>query len=330
MGHSQGGLLTKMTAIDSGDTFWNLASNTKFADIDLDPEQRETIKKMAFIEPVPSVKRVIFLSTPHRGSYIAGSWLAHQMARLIVMPADVTRLGADLVNRNRAKLKGRFTGMGTSVIGMTPGQPFIEALSEMPIVPGVKANSIIAVTDPDVPRDQASDGVVEYSSAHIEPVESEFVVVSGHSCQDNPHTIQEVRRILLEHIKEFDRSQGKISPAAAPPSVVDKTDQGASGDELPTKAPDRPPLRRHRQSEDAAARRRRPADRPAGDLVRRSARLPLARTDGDPARRRRPVRARRGRDPVRRPSAATQGRCAGGDVPAVRRLVRDDPAVERS
>jgi hypothetical protein len=43
---------------------------------------------------------------------------------------------------------------------------------------------------------QGDDGVVKYSSAHIEPVESELVVNSSHSTQDNPHTIEEVRRIL--------------------------------------------------------------------------------------------------------------------------------------
>jgi len=41
--------------------------------------------------------------------------------------------------------------------------------------------------------------VVEYQSAHIDGVESELVVHSGHSAQDHPDTIEEVRRILLEH-----------------------------------------------------------------------------------------------------------------------------------
>jgi len=76
MGHSQGGLLTKMMALDSGDTMWKLASDTPLDDLDLDPEQRERVRSIAFFKPVPSVKRLIFLSTPHRGSYLAGNWLA--------------------------------------------------------------------------------------------------------------------------------------------------------------------------------------------------------------------------------------------------------------
>jgi hypothetical protein len=44
---------------------------------------------------------------------------------------------------------------------------------------------------------------VEYKSAHIEPVKSELIVKnSGHSAQDHPEAIEEVRRILLEHLRE--------------------------------------------------------------------------------------------------------------------------------
>jgi len=44
--------------------------------------------------------------------------------------------------------------------------------------------------------------VVEYQSAHIEPVDSEKVVRSPHSTQSVPATIEEVRRILRLHLKE--------------------------------------------------------------------------------------------------------------------------------
>ena len=73
----------------------------------------------------------------------------------------------------------------------------------------------VRVDDPDDPLDEADDGVVEYTSAHIDDVESELIVVSGHSCQDNPNAINEVRRILLEHIAEYDASQGITSEATA-------------------------------------------------------------------------------------------------------------------
>jgi hypothetical protein len=49
------------------------------------------------------------------------------------------------------------------------------------------------------------DGVVKYQSAHLDYVASELVVRSGHTCQDKPATIEEVRRILLEHLNSIER-----------------------------------------------------------------------------------------------------------------------------
>jgi hypothetical protein len=74
-------------------------------------------------------------------------------------------------------------------------------LADIPVAPGIKANSIIAIQGNDQPP-KGADGVVKYTSAHVDYAESEFIVRSGHSCQGNPLTIEEVRRILLEHLEE--------------------------------------------------------------------------------------------------------------------------------
>jgi hypothetical protein len=49
------------------------------------------------------------------------------------------------------------------------------------------------------PPELGSDGVVAYRSAYIEGCESVLVVPSGHSVQDNPAAIDELRRILYLH-----------------------------------------------------------------------------------------------------------------------------------
>ena len=86
----------------------------------------------------------------------------------------------------------------TAIDNMSPTHPFIKAISQIPIAPNVHVNSIIPVKG-DGPFEDGNDGVVQYKSAHIDGVESELVVRSSHSTQGNPHTIEEVRRILLEH-----------------------------------------------------------------------------------------------------------------------------------
>ena len=70
--------------------------------------------------------------------------------------------------------------MPSAVDNMSPRHHFIRALQEIPVAPSITAHSIVAVEGYG-PVEDGDDGVVEYSSAHIESVESELVVKSGHS-----------------------------------------------------------------------------------------------------------------------------------------------------
>jgi hypothetical protein len=199
LGHSQGGLLTKMTSIDSGDIFWRGISKKPFDEVKLDDEDRALLRNVAFVKPLPFVRRVIFLATPHRGSYLAGPQIVRRLAeRLVRLPSDVVRVGAGLATLNPTGplASGR---VSTSIDNMSPGHPFIRALSNIPVTPGVTAHSIISIDD-DEPLEKAGDGVVKYESAHIEGVESELIVRSPHSgMQAKAETVEEVRRIFLEH-----------------------------------------------------------------------------------------------------------------------------------
>jgi len=201
MGHSQGGLLTRMLVTESGDAFWRNASSRPFDEVKMSQETRDLLRPAVFVHPLPFVERVVFVATPHHGSYVAGNWLAHQFARLISMPLSITKAVTDVATLNAdARAIASTRGSPTAVDNMTPGNPFIKTLSSLPIAPGVAVNSIIPV-DADPPYHGKNDGVVEYDSAHIEPVESEVVVHSPHSCQSNPATMEEVRRILLHHLE---------------------------------------------------------------------------------------------------------------------------------
>jgi triacylglycerol esterase/lipase EstA (alpha/beta hydrolase family) len=70
IGHSQGGLLTKMTVVDSGTRFWDARTEVPFDKADIDPDTRDLLARALFVKPLPFVKRVIFIATPHRGSYM--------------------------------------------------------------------------------------------------------------------------------------------------------------------------------------------------------------------------------------------------------------------
>jgi Alpha/beta hydrolase family len=196
IGHSQGGLLVKMQAITSGDRLWSAASSKPFDEVRLSDETRDLFRRGMFVEPVPEVSRVVFIATPHRGSFVAGRQIIAALTRrLLSLPVRLTRVQTELINNPDA---GLGAVIPSAVDNMSPRHHFIRALQKIPLASSVKAHSIIAVIG-DGPVDGGDDGVVKYSSAHIEGVESELVVRSDHSTQGRPETVEEVRRILRLH-----------------------------------------------------------------------------------------------------------------------------------
>jgi hypothetical protein len=194
-------LLTKLTATSTGDQLWHAFNTNRLEDLPLSEEQRAGIRRLSVFEPLPSVKRVVFIGTPHRGSYKASRFVANLIRRLVTVPRKVVRQGTDLVQLTESstlpkEMRGRRL---TSIDGMSPKNPVALKLADVPVAPGIKAHSIIPIqTSGDYHK--GNDGIVKYTSAHVDYVESEFIVRSYHSCQDKPETIEEVRRILHEHL----------------------------------------------------------------------------------------------------------------------------------
>jgi pimeloyl-ACP methyl ester carboxylesterase len=198
IGHSQGGLLAKMTVVDSGSSFWDRRMKVPFDQAKLDPETRDLLRRGLFVKPLPFVKEVVFIATPHRGSYMAGNFVVKFVNKFLNLPGDLVKAAVQFEGlRQPSELGSPFT-IPTALDNMDSSNPFVQTLSGLPIVNGVHAHSIIPVRG-NGPPEEGNDGVVEYKSAHIEGVESELVVRSGHSTQATPETIEEVRRILYEH-----------------------------------------------------------------------------------------------------------------------------------
>jgi hypothetical protein len=155
----------------------------------------------------------VFISTPHRGSFKATRFVAGLIRRLVSIPQKVVRQGTDLMNLTGSSTlpKEMRQKRRTSLDGMSPNNPIALKLADIPVAPGIKAHSIIAIqTSGDYHK--GNDGIVKYTSAHVDYVESEFIVHSFHSCQDKPETIEEVRRILHEHLNSNQRLEPNRKP----------------------------------------------------------------------------------------------------------------------
>jgi pimeloyl-ACP methyl ester carboxylesterase len=200
IGHSQGGLLTKLTAVDTGDRLWNAIFRKPLEELPATDEFRQLLRRGLFVEPLPFVRRLVFVATPHRGSFRTSAWLNSVLGRLVRLPGNLVIMsGKTLAGDTNVFYAARTTSkLPTATENMTAGNPFLEGLASIPVADGVPFHSIIAVQG-NGPVEEGNDGVVGYKSAHLEGAASELVVRSSHSTQSEPATIQEVRRILHLH-----------------------------------------------------------------------------------------------------------------------------------
>lgn len=202
VGHSMGGLVSKLLTVDGGDDFWSLASPRPFRDLKLAPQTRAELEKIFYFERQPFVRRVVFIGTPHHGSKLSLFWPARLAVKFIHLPRDLLQAARD-VDRENPNLTswltvGRFP---TSVDLLAPNSPALELLARRPKPPGVHYHSIIG--DIYGLGENGSDGIVTVRGAHLDGVDSEILVPASHfSVHHHPRAVLEVRRILLEHLKE--------------------------------------------------------------------------------------------------------------------------------
>ncbi|MCA9102202.1 MAG: hypothetical protein KDA63_13655 [Planctomycetales bacterium] len=228
IGHSMGGLVSRLQTIDSGEEYWNVVSERPFSEIEIDEEDRQHLADTFFFHPNTSIRRVITIATPHRGSTYANSitrWLGR---KLIALPGTLMTGTQRLVQRNPGVFRdGNWQG-GTSIDSLAPDSPLLALAVRAPRPGWVVDHNIVGTIEPtnpfasDTPK---SDGVVEFTSAHLDNAASELVVEAGHSdVHRHPLAILEVRRILLDHLAQSESLQPQLPPrwneaqtAAGPP-----------------------------------------------------------------------------------------------------------------
>jgi pimeloyl-ACP methyl ester carboxylesterase len=206
IGHSMGGVLARLLVTSSGDTLWNQL----LANYDLKGERLKRVQAklgpLLHFDAEPNVERAIFIAAPHQGTDIAGNRVGRFIGRLVRLP--ITILGkfedvfqalqqSEVQSAQATKLQ-----IPNSIDNLKATDPFVKAAAALPIMPGLKYHSIIAQRKAEVPLEQSDDGLVPYWSAHLPGAVSEKVIISGHSVQETPQAVLEIRRILREDLEE--------------------------------------------------------------------------------------------------------------------------------
>ena len=203
VGHSMGGLLSRMQAIDPGDKLWNAMFRKPPEQLNVSKPVRQRLVSTLKFKPQPEVQRLVFITTPQRGSDLAGTNIVRRLASVIRLPVDTLLMSKQLLTGNIDALSPQIRDWGffafLSLGTLSNQHPFYQGLNAVPIP--VPYHSIIGQFGRK-PLLDSSDGAVPYWSSHLAGAKSEKVVPCWHGCVERPEVVQEVVRILREHLRD--------------------------------------------------------------------------------------------------------------------------------
>jgi len=204
VGHSMGGVLSRlMVSSTQGRLLESLTT-----DLDLPTDSQELVRSQLgeYLEfdPLPQVGSAIFIAAPHRGTSFANQRLARWAANLVTLPFSVMSQFADatraLAHASPRTGKQRLLRIPNSIDNLSDQDSFVRATADLPLASGLRYHSILGNDTPALPLAGSSDGIVPYASAHLAGAASELVIPSGHSVQEHPQAIVEIRRILRSQL----------------------------------------------------------------------------------------------------------------------------------
>jgi pimeloyl-ACP methyl ester carboxylesterase len=221
VGHSMGGLLSELQTLPSGDDYWKLVSNEPLNQIKAEANVKEKLQETFYFQPNPSIRRVVTIGTPHRGSPFSKQTTQWMLEKIITFPQAIVDLTQETIFRDNPKafVDGSLLKVKTSIDSLSPKSPIVPVMLSAHRPPWVKYHNIVG----DIPMpwyakpfEEEGDGVVPITSAHVDYAASEITVPADHTTvHAHPAAVLEVRRILLEHLSDL-RGQQAASVAQRP------------------------------------------------------------------------------------------------------------------
>jgi pimeloyl-ACP methyl ester carboxylesterase len=200
VGHSMGGLVSRLLVTDVGDRIWRDYFGKPPGKTILPGESRKLLEESFIFNHRPDIRRVIFISAPHRGSILASNWIGRFGTKLVNLRTLGESVSPSVFSKAMVPdpAAAPLTHLPTSVDTLSPKDRFVQEINKFPIAAGIPFHTI----EGDRGRGDApnsSDGVVPYWSSHLDGAQSELIVPSDHRAHPNPMAIAEVSRILKLH-----------------------------------------------------------------------------------------------------------------------------------
>lgn len=200
VGHSMGGLISKLQVTYSDEHIWKRVANRPLEEILTTEVIRTRLAETCYFDPLPFVKRVVFIATPHCGSLRSSQLFGRGASQLVRPSQEQASMHEQLIQDNpdafSPLIQRRFP---TSIDLLSSRSPLLNAMRKMKVSDDVKLHSIIGIFTP-VSLDGPSDGIVSVESATHPGCVSNLTVGAAHGqVHRNLKTSVEVLRILETH-----------------------------------------------------------------------------------------------------------------------------------
>jgi pimeloyl-ACP methyl ester carboxylesterase len=205
VGHSMGGLISKLQITQSGNQLWQAVSRYPLEYIATSRETRDALVESFYFEPLPFISRVVFIGTPHAGSPWAKRPVGKIGAKLVEASTTMEERHRQLIQANPGVFSREFVRrVPTSIDLLKPGSPLLQRIYELPFGPTVHTHSIIGCGHRMIGAGD-SDSVVPVSSARLRGVESEKLIQAKHGeLHQHAEGIAELFRLLTTHLRELE------------------------------------------------------------------------------------------------------------------------------
>ncbi|WP_294033582.1 alpha/beta hydrolase [uncultured Moraxella sp.] len=212
IGHSMGGVISRLMVSD--DKLMPKLQQLESKDQrklynQMSYAQKQALEQRFTLNALPQVDTAVFLSAPFRGTDYADRWFTRAARRIIHLPLDLTQMvGNTLMNLgedDNSVLGSLYLQNGASQL--SDRSSFVALTKDVQIHPKVAYHTIMGDNKGihqagDSVGDKISDGIVPYSSSHLDGATSETIITGSHNIHENPKTILQLRKILYAHLEQ--------------------------------------------------------------------------------------------------------------------------------